>query len=321
MTPNSYYVAPPPLVTHFYPMSHRFLQAGRIWSSTRPVRTFLCRALYLTAVFLFLIVPYVLKRPLKHLLAAILHVGRLIDRVANHILTFIYNSITAIIRALAAPMLAIALLFLVLFILDPQNRQIIKDAAPTLVGLRPEADAKPLPAAALKKTPPPNPPSSKLARFHAPAQRFTSERDRVESLADALNIPPAVVTNDIDRALDLANTNARAMRPHTGRFPLPKETGDRLLAALTPADIKQLARLLEHATTINKRSFTLNATLASGDLFLDAHITSLPRSAATGACFRYAMTFMRRTFRHAMTIAACRKGGRWSFLTPTTKGQ
>lgn len=321
MTPNSHYVAPLPPVTHIYQLSHRFHQAGRLWKALRPVRMFSYRALYYAGVLLFVVVPYVLKNPAKRLVAALLKIVRFIDRAANAILTFIYEGIITGIRALAAPLLALGLLFLTLFILDPANRQSIKNATPTLATLAHDADAKPLPAAVFTKQASETPPASRLARFHEPSQRLATERARIESLADALNIPPDIVKSDITRALELAHTNARAMRPHTGRFPLPKETSDRLLAALTPTDVNQLARLLEHATTIDKTTFTLNANLASGDLSLDARVTALSNTAATGACFRYALTFLRRTFRHPITITACRQRDRWSFISPKTKGQ
>lgn len=320
MTPNSHYVAPLPPVTHIYQLSHRFHQVGRIWKTLRPVRMFSYRALYYAGVLLFVVVPYVLKNPAKRLIAALLKIVRFIDRAANAILTFIYEGIIAVIRALAAPLLALGMLFLTLFILNPDNRQSIKNATPTLATLAPDADAKPLPAA-FTKPPSQTPPANRLARYHEPAQRLATERARIESLADALNIPPDIVKSDINRALDLAHTNARAMRPFTGRFPLPKETSVRLLAALTPTDINQLARLLEHAATIGKPTFTLNANLASGDLSLNARVTALSNTAATGACFRYALTFLRRAFRHPITITACRQRDRWSFISPKTKGQ
>ena len=319
MTPTARYIPPAPLVTHIYPLSNRYHQAARVLGTTHAARL-LNGAPRLAGVALRSIVPFILNRPLKRMVAALLHAGRLLDRLANAILTFTYESVIALIRALAAPMLALGLFFLLLFILKPDNRQSLTDAAPTLTALAPEADAKPLPAPALKKAPVPKPPPTRLARYHGSAQRLTSEQAQVDALADALNIPPEVVKANVTRALDLAHTNARAMRRRTGRFPLPKHTADRLLAALTPADVDKLAILLGHAASIDKRAFTLRAELSSGDLVLVTRVTALDRTSTAGACFRYAMTFMRRTFRHALTVAACRRRAAWTYLTPTAKG-
>lgn len=264
------------------------------------------------------VLPFILKRPAKWLWRSIVTFARLIDRIADAILTFIYDIIITAAKALVMPLLVLAVLLALLVTFARQDEQ-PDHSAPTLAGLAPQATAQPLIA---PSTPSPRPSSraTKLAAFHGSGQTFRSERASIEALADTLNIPAHVVSEDLDRALSLAEANTRAMHPYVGRFPLPKHSDDRLLAALTPSDVTQLTRLLEHATTIDKRQFTLTANLASGDLSLDARIRQLSNAATTGACFHYALTFMRRTYRHALAMTACRKRGTWSFNT-SQKGQ
>ncbi len=148
-----------------------------------------------------------------------------------------------------------------------------------------------------------------LAHFHAGAQSFDTIDASITALADALNIPKQIVKNDLPRALDLAQSNASAMRPHVGHFPLPEDTDARLLAALTPSDVDHLRLLIDYSATVGKKHFTLAANMPSGDLSLEAKVTELPKG-----CFRYAMTFVRRSFQHTSAATACRKGSAWSFL-------
>ena len=316
MTPNCHTIAPPPLITRIAPLSNRYWQMVRAWHATRAFRASSARAARIAGAIVFVVLPLVLKNPVKLVLRGVLHVARLIDRLADAILTFLHDTLITVIKALAKPMLALGALFGIVLILNPDNWRSLKEAAPSIAALTPEAGAKPL-APSIAKTPPPGSRTgpAKLALFHEPAQRFKTERAAIQGLADALNIPSEVVEKDVSRALALADANARAMRGFVGRFPLPATTSNRLLAALTPSDVRQLALLLEYATTIGKREFTLNANLASGDLSLDTRVTALSSRASAGTCFRYAMTFMRRTFRHALTISACRKGQAWTFPT------
>lgn len=156
---------------------------------------------------------------------------------------------------------------------------------------------------------------AKLARFHGNAQTFSDTARAIEGLADALNIPPGIAAQDIPRALRLAHDNSAALRPYLGQFPIPADTAPRLLVALTPSDIPLLAQLIRHAATIPKPRFTLTANLASGDLRFETRVHALPARGDT-ACFRHAMTFIRRSFRHALHATACRQGERW-FLSPS----
>lgn len=321
MTPTNQDLRLAPLVTHVDPLSHHYHRAARIWKETQPARSFLHRALRFAGTILRLDARPILQHAPRRMFATLVHAHKLLDCLGNGITTFLYESIIAVIRTLAAAVIVLGLLLLLQFGLNADNRQSITETAPTRTSLALEAGAKPLPAAAPKKAPIAKPPTTRLARFPGSAQRFPTEREQIDALADALNIPSAVVRHNVNRALDLARTNARAMRKHTGRFPLPKGTPDRLLAALTPADVAKLAVLLGHATTIDKRSFTLRADLSSGDLVLDARVTAMANTSAAGACFRYALAFSRRTFRHAITVAACRRRAAWTFLTPTSKGK
>lgn len=154
--------------------------------------------------------------------------------------------------------------------------------------------------------------AAKLARFHADAQTFNDKQDSINALADALNIPAHIVETDISRAIQLARDNSEAMKGYVGRFPLPAHTDTRLLVALMPSDIPHLERLIIHAAGIKKQRFTMHAELPSGDLHLETNVHALKQTGPR-QCFRHAMTFMRRTFRHTLTATACRQGSRWFF--------
>lgn len=152
-------------------------------------------------------------------------------------------------------------------------------------------------------------PDVRLARFHENAQVFENEPAAAEGLADALNIPLAVVTDDLNRAIDLAETNTRAMTTFAGTFPLHRDINPRLLAALTPADIPHLSALFDYALSVQQERFTFTSPMASGELNMDADITKLPNN-----CLKAIMLFTRRSFAHALTATGCRRGDTWSFF-------
>jgi hypothetical protein len=317
MPPYSHYVAPPPPVTRIHAFSHRYGQLKRLWHTSAAIRGSMAHVA--GAVFRFLTVsfPYVVQGPTRWLFRTIVATWRAIDRIADAVLTFIFEILVAAAKKLVMPLLALSALLAFLIFISRSDVQTDHDA-PALAALAPQATAHPAQASPIRKTP--TAPARKLAAFHAPDHVFSTERASVAALADALNIPPEVVSTGVSRALALASDNAHAMRPYVGRFPLPQHTPNRLLTALTPSDITQLSRLLEHSTPIDKREFTLTANLASGDLSLTARINKLISSAAPGACFRYALTFVRRTFQHTLPMTACRQRGTWSFPTDQ-KGQ
>ena len=309
MTPYSHYVAPPPPITRIHAFSHRYGQLQRFWNRSASLRRPLARV----AVALFRLtssLPNMLKRPAKRLLSIIAATLRGIDHFADAVLTFIFEILIAAAKKLVMPLLALSTLLALLILVT--RADVPDHDTPALAALAPQATAHPVQTTAPIKQEPTTA-ARKLAAFHAPDHVFSTERASVAALADALNIPPEVVSTGVSRALALAADNAHAMRPYVGRFPLPQQTPNRLLTALTPSDITQLSRLLEHSTTIDKREFTLTANLASGDLSLTARINKLISSAATGACFRYALTFVRRTFQHTLPMTACRQRGTWSF--------
>ena len=318
MTPYSHYVPPPPPITRIHAFPHRWGQAKRLSHASIVIRKPIAYAAILLAAFLFTVLPFILKRLFQWLFRKVVTVGRLIDRIADAILTFIYDIILSAAKALMLPLLVLGLL-LALFITFTRQHERQYTTTPTLAALAPQATAQTLTTTS-RTRPQPSSRATKLAAFHGSGQTFRSEHAAVEALADTLNIPSQIVSGDLDRALSLADANSRAMRPHVGRFPLPKHSDDRLLAALTPSDVSQLRRLLEHATTIDKRQFTLTANLASGDLSLNARIRHLSSISATGACFHYVLTFIRRTFQHTLAMTACRNRGTWSFTT-SQKGQ
>lgn len=155
-----------------------------------------------------------------------------------------------------------------------------------------------------------------LASFHGNAQRFAREHDASVALADALNIPDEVVRRDVDKALTLADSNARAMKPRIGAFPLPAHISNRLLGVLTPADVRLLGGILKHARTLAPGDYTLTSALVSGDLNLEATITVQPPERSGRQCYRYGLTFIRRSFRHTMPVSACREGAAWTLSNP-----
>lgn len=221
------------------------------------------------------------------------------------------NFLRDLARALIKPLLVLGILILV-FAMSVKPKQPLQSPEQQATALFPLAGAGPLPPP--KRKAPLSPIAAKLARFHGGAQSFASEAAAIEALADALNIPKQVVANDVARALALAEANSGAMLPFTGRFPLPKATSRRLLAALAPADIPQLERHLAYALAVDKERFSLEAGMASGNLRLEARITKLAKT-----CLRATMTFVRRSFRHSVTAAACRRGVEWTLLDPATE--
>ncbi|WP_156827543.1 hypothetical protein [Hyphomicrobium zavarzinii] len=310
MTPYSHYVAPPPLVTRIHPFSQRYGQLQRLWHTSAAILRPLARVAGAMLRLLTVTLPFLITRPAKWLFRTIVATLRAIDRIADAVVTIIFDILVAAAKKLVMPLLSLSALLALLIFISRSDVQPHRDV-PALAAIAPQATAHPAQASPIRKTP--TAPARKLAAFHAPDHVFSTERASVAALADALNIPPKVVSTGVTRALALAADNANAMRPYVGRFPLPKNTPNRLLTALTPSDITQLSRLLEHSTTIDKREFTLTANLASGDLSLTARIRKLTSSAAPGACFRYALTFMRRTFQHTLSMTACRQRGTWSF--------
>lgn len=249
-------------------------------------------------VLTYLILKAVLRANIRKAFAAL-------KRGTAHVLRAILRFLRDLLLALIKPTLTVAGLGAVFAMLST-----MKDIAPPSVPATTLAVAAPSPAA--NPIPPkiskPREATTQLARFHGGAQSFTTEAASITALADALNIPNHVVKNDVPRALDLADTNINAMRAHVGPFPLPKDTSKRLLAVLTPSDIDHLRLLLDYASTLGKKRVSLNADMPSGDLTLETQVTELARG-----CFRYAMTFARRSFRHTSTATACRKGNTWSF--------
>lgn len=247
-------------------------------------------------VLTYLILKAVLRANIRKAFTAL-------KRGAAHVLQAILRFLRDLLLALIKPTLTVAGLAAVFAVLST-----MKDIAPPSVPATTLAVAAPSPLAKPPKINKPREATTQLARFHAGAQSFTTEAASITALADALNIPNHVVKANVPRALDLADTNINAMRAHVGRFPLPKNTSNRLLAALTPSDVDHLRLLLDYASTLGKKRVSLNADMPSGELTLETQVTKL----ASG-CFRYAMTFARRSFRHTSTATACRKGNAWSF--------
>lgn len=155
-----------------------------------------------------------------------------------------------------------------------------------------------------------------LHAFHQGAQVFATRAQAIAALADALDIPKAVPTANLQTALKLADSNVQAMKDFVGRYPLPATTSPRLLAALTPADVAKLGAVMKHAATLNPGTYSLTAPMASGNLHLDAHITVPHAEASSRHCYRYALTFSRRSFSHTLTTTACRTGQQWTLRSP-----
>lgn len=245
----------------------------------------------------FLIVKALLKAHLPKLLRPL---GRALRALVRGLGQFAQE----VLRALIKPVLTVVGLT-ALFVVG-SNMKHFESSLPQAVAI-PATHIQ-----ALLKPAPPKPAPSRnmalLARFHGSEQSFPTEGASIGALADALNIPASVVKENVPRAMALADSNTSAMRKHLGRFPLPATTSPRLLAALTPSDVDHLALLLDYAATLGKKEVTLQTQMPSGDLALETTVTDVQ-----GGCFRYLMTFTRRTFRHATTATACRKGSVWSF--------
>ena len=252
----------------------------------------------IAAIVIFLILKGLLRANLRRLFNAI---GRLAAKAVKALAGFLVD----VLRALIKPTLTLAGLF-ALFAVVSSMKPLEPTSAPAAMLAIPAPPGKSTPAPSTVIKPPE--PKTSLARFHANEQTFKSDASSIAALADALNIPDHVVKSNLTRALELAESNADAMRPHVGRFPLPETTSNRLLSALTPSDVDHLRMLLDYASTRGRKHFSLNAAMPSGELTLEAKVTELDRG-----CFRYAMTFVRRSFRHTAIATACRKGTAWSF--------
>jgi hypothetical protein len=308
-------VAPPPAVTEINRLSKAYWRVstwGRIlWPAVAPVHAWARSGLLLIRR----LVPCFAETLAKPIGNAIRREGA---RLLASFKTALQRMLFKLAQALAVP--ALVALALTPFLLMNPN-------FPTTLQEHIQAPAAALPIAVVPvgqtpffsealPLPKPNPsrPAARLIRFHGSHQIFQSHMQATAALADALNIPQHVVAGDVSRALALAASNSEAMQRHATGFPLPKETSQRLLAALTPSDVQHLARFLEHSTTIGIQSFTLAADLPSGELRLETKVEALSAPNVPRRCFRYAMTFMRRSFRHTLNTTACREGRHWSVL-------
>ncbi|HEX2842155.1 hypothetical protein [Hyphomicrobium sp.] len=295
---HSHYIAPPRAVTHVYGYSNAYWRFARWVETAQPAFNVARKVLSVSwkvLVITFLIIKGLLKAHLPKL-------RRPLGRAATFVLKSIGEFLQEALHALIKPVLTVVGLTALFVILsntkDPSLQQ-----AMTLPVAQVTTLLKPQP----RKAPPP-PVDTPLTRFHDGAQSFSSEAASITALADALNIPASVVNANVPRALELANSNNSAMKKRVGNFPLPTGTSSRLLAALTPSDVDHLGLVLDYAATLGKEEVTLQTEMPSGDLSLEATVTKLSRG-----CFRYAMTFLRRSFRHLSTATACRNGNTWSF--------
>lgn len=303
---QTHYLAPPPAVTQIHPWSHSYWRAYRWARIAKPIAAPIYKAL-----------RYAIGISQFQLRKAAQRLGHTINRAAKAAGNALLKLLRDLLRAIVKPALVLAAIAL-FWVVGPRLKIEYEGAKPPPAAALPVAHVPPAHPGTPRKKPPaekPAPEAAALTHFHGKAQTFKTPTAAVAALADALNIPTHVVASDLTRALELADTNSRAMQTYVGRFPLPDHTSTRLLAVLTPADVLHLARLLNHTTTIDKRQFTLTASLASGDLHLEAKVQALPQPTSR-QCFRYAMTFMRRSFRHTLTTTACRTGTAWSFLNP-----
>lgn len=306
---QTHYLAPPPPVTQIHAWSHAYWRAHRWARIAKPIAAPIYKAL-----------RYAIVISLFQLRQAAQRLGHTINRAAKAAGNALLKLLRDLLRAMVKPALVLAAVAL-FWVVGPRLKIEYEGAKPPPAAALPVAHLPPAKPGTPRKKPPaaqekPAPEAAALSRFHGKAQTFNTPTAAVAALADALNIPTHVVASDLTRALELADTNSSAMQTYVGHFPLPANTSPRLLSVLTPADVLHLARLLNHTTTVDKRQFTLTASLASGDLHLEAKVQALPWDSAARQCFRYAMTFMRRSFRHTLTTTACRTGTAWSFLTP-----
>lgn len=308
-------MAPPPAVTEINGLSNAYWRVSTWARILRPAVEPVYAWTRITIILIRHLVPYFIQTLAKPIGSTL---RRAAARLVASLKTALQRMLFKLTKALAVP--ALVALALTPFLLMNPN-------LPTTLQEHIQAPAAALPIAVVPVTqtplfrealplpkPNPNRPAAQLARFHGSHQIFQSNMQATAALADALNIPKHVVAEDIPRALTLATSNSDAMHRHATGFPLPKDTSQRLLAALTPSDVQHLARLLEHSTTIGKQSFTLAAGLPSGELRLETKVEALSAANVPRRCFRYAMTFMRRSFRHTLNTTACREGRQWSVL-------
>lgn len=308
-------MAPPPAVTEINRLSKAYWRVSTWGRILRPAVQPLYAWKRIGLILIRQLVPYFIQTLAKPIGSTL---RRAAARLVASLKTALQRMLFKLTKALAVPAL-VALALTPLLLMNPN--------LPTTLQEHIQAPAAALPIAVVPVTQPPlfrealplpkpnpNRPAAQLARFHGSHQIFQSNMQATAALADALNIPKHVVAEDIPRALTLAASNSEAMQRHATGFPLPKNTSQRLLAALTPSDVQHLARLLEHSTTIGKQSFTLASALPSGDLRVETRVQALSAANAPRRCFRYAMTFMRRSFRHTLNTTACREGRQWSVL-------
>ena len=266
----------------------------------------------------------------KSLVEQIRTLSSALAHAAKAALFTLVSALAHLVRSLVKPALVIGAITAVLLMSTPnETTQNAAPAAPMMVippaaHTTPAENAKgraarvpmPLPNMTRRRAQDAKAPNALLIRFHEGAQTFYTDEQAITALADALNIPAAIPKADLAVALQLARDNAEALRRHTGRYPLPRAISSRLLAAMTPQDVQKLGALLKHAGTLDPGTYTLTAPMASGGLHLEANITVPKATTSSRHCFRYALTFTRRSFAHALSLTACRTGTQWTLLNP-----
>ena len=184
MTPYSHYVAPPPLVTRIHPFSKRYGQLQRLWHTSAAILRPLARVAGAMLRLLTVTLPFLITRPAKWLFRTIVATLRAIDRIADAVVTIIFDILVAAAKKLVMPLLGLSALLALLIFISRSDVQPHRDV-PALAAIAPQATAHPAQTPSPIK-PAPTAPARKLAAFHAPDHVFSTERASVAALADAL---------------------------------------------------------------------------------------------------------------------------------------
>lgn len=145
--------------------------------------------------------------------------------------------------------------------------------------------------------------STSVARIQAKGPVFKNARAALEDVAAMVSMPIPTTPDAAKAVVSRAGTNAARMAKYRGKFPLPADTPDRLLAALTDQDVLELANTLQHfGAEQNKRS--LKADL-SNDLTVQGNVATWFVTSSDVRCLEYDLTFTRRTYRQGIAAWAC----------------
>lgn len=150
----------------------------------------------------------------------------------------------------------------------------------------------------------------RVAAFH---DGYTTDASAIDHLASLVDKPVPKNDAQIQTALAAAEAWATSMKPYAGRFPLPKDTPARFLAALRPDDFIVLENILRNmARTVSYRSVIATDLKSKG---LKATITVAPME-QHDPCITYEIRLQRRAYHHPLAAYGCLSQGQWHAFLP-----